>query len=136
MYMVLQFRWRKDLSLENSAYSYWCMFLTGFTLLSVFFFLYQSPSLSWCTVFNFISSNIDENLLINLTSKVFFFGDFNTHQKDWLTYSGGTDRQCELCCNFLSHMTLLRWLIFLLRSMSPALLDFFLSSDIRCFLHW
>ena len=100
MYMVLQFRWRKDLSLENSAYSYWCMFLTGFTLLSVFFFLYQSPSLSWCTVFNFISSNIDENLLINLTSKVFVFGDFNTHQMDWLTYSGGTDRQCELCYNF------------------------------------
>ena len=28
---------------------------------------------------------------------VFFFGDFNVHHKDWLTYSGGTVRPGELC---------------------------------------
>ena len=31
---------------------------------------------------------------------VFVFGDFNVHHKDWLTYSGGTDRSGELCYNF------------------------------------
>ena len=33
-------------------------------------------------------------------NNVFVFGDFNTHHKDWLTYSGGTDRSGELCYNF------------------------------------
>ena len=36
--------------------------------MSYFFFLYQSPSLSLCTVFDSISSNIDEILSINLLS--------------------------------------------------------------------
>ena len=46
-----------------------------------------------------ISSNIDEVLSIN-PAAVFVFGDFNVHHKDWLTYSGGTDRPGELCYNF------------------------------------
>ena len=46
-------------------------------------------------VFDSISSNIDEVLSINL-SAVFFFGEFNAHHKDWLTYSGGTDRYGKL----------------------------------------
>ena len=75
----------RDLSLENSADSYLCF---G-----------QSPSSSLCTVFDSISSNMDEVLLINL-SAVFVFGDFNVHHTDWLTYSGGTDQPGELCYNF------------------------------------
>ena len=51
-------------------------------------------------VFDSISSNIDEVLSINLSANVFFFGNFNVHHKDWLTYSGGTDRPGELCSNF------------------------------------
>ena len=47
-----------------------------------------------------ISSNIDEVLLINQSAMVFVFGDFNVHDEDWLTYSGGTDRPGELCYNF------------------------------------
>ena len=31
---------------------------------------------------------------------MFVFGDFNIHRKDWLNYSGGTDRLGELCYNF------------------------------------
>ena len=31
---------------------------------------------------------------------MFVFGDFNVHLKDWLSYSGGTDRPGELCYNF------------------------------------
>ena len=42
-----------------------------------------------------ISSNTDEVLLTN-PSAVFVFGDFNVHDKDWLTYSGATDRPGEL----------------------------------------
>ena len=34
------------------------------------------------------------------SSSVFVCGEFNIHHKDWLTYSGGTDRPGELCYNF------------------------------------
>ena len=47
-----------------------------------------------------VSSNIDEVISINPSANVFVFGDFNIHHKDWLTYSGGTDRPGELCYNF------------------------------------
>ena len=46
-------------------------------------------------VFDSTSSNIDEILSINPSANVFAFGDFNVHYKDWLTYSGGTDRPGE-----------------------------------------
>ena len=81
--------------------------------------------------FYFISSNIDEVLSINPSAYVFAFGDFNVHYKDWLTYSGGTDRSGELCYNF-SQMTLLGWLTFLLRPQTvtlTVLLFWILSSD-------
>ena len=58
--------------------------------MSYFFFVYQFPS-SLCLVFDAISSNIDEILLIN-ASIVFVFGDFNIHHKNWLTYSSGINR--------------------------------------------
>ena len=47
--------------------------------------------------------------------------DFNVHQKDWITYSGGTDRPGEVLYFFLSQMTLLRRLTFLLGSLTAAL---------------
>ena len=50
-------------------------------------------------VFGSISSSIDDVLPINL-SAAFVLGDFNVRHKDWLTYSGGTDRSGELCYNF------------------------------------
>ena len=99
--------------------------------MSYFFFLDRSPSSSLCTVFDSISSNIDEVLSINPSANVFVFGDFNVHYKDWLTYSGGTDRPGELC--YIS-IDLTQIVNFPTRipdcdSHSPALLDFFLSSD-------
>ena len=90
----------QDLSLENSADSYLCFRLALLHSVSYFFFLYQSPSSSLCTVFDSISSNIDEVLSINPSANVFVFGDFNVHYKDWLTYSSGTDKTGELCYNF------------------------------------
>ena len=90
----LPFVW--DLSLKNSAASYLCFRLALLHSVSYFFFLYRSPSSSLCTVFDSVSFNIDEVLSINLSSNVFVFGDFNVIHKDWLTYSGGTDRPGEL----------------------------------------
>ena len=78
-------------------------------------------------VFDFISCNIDEILLISPSANVFVFGDFNIHHKDWLTYSGGTDRPGELCYNF--SITNDPTQIVNFPTHRPALLDFFLSSD-------
>ena len=85
---------------RNSADSYLCFRLALLHSVSYFFFLYRSPSSSLCTVFDSISSNIDVVLSINLSANVFVFGDFNVHHKDWLTYTGATDRPGELCYNF------------------------------------
>ena len=105
--------------------------------MSYLFFLYQSPSSSLCTVFDSISSNIDEVLSINPSANVFVFGDFNVHHKDWLTYSSETDRPGKLCYNFpISNYLLLLKLTFFLFQIPdcdyhiPPLLDFFLSSSI------
>ena len=124
----------RDLSLENSADSYFCFRLALLYSLSYFLFLYQSPSSSLCTVFNSISSNIDEVLSINLSANVFVFGDFNVDNKDWLTYSGETDRSGELCYNFSISNDLTQMVNFPTRipdcdSHSHALLDLFISSD-------
>ena len=59
--------------------------------------------------FVLLLSNIDEVLLINPSTNVFVFGDFNIHHEDWLTYTGATDKSRELCYNFsisndLTHM--------------------------------
>ena len=61
-------------------------------LVPFFLFLHRSSSLPLCTVFHFLLSNIDEVLLIKPFANVFVFGDFNAYHKDWLAYSGGTDR--------------------------------------------
>ena len=87
-----------------------------------------------CTVFDSISSNIDEAISINPSANVSVFGDINVHHKDWLTYSGGTDRSGELCYNFSISNDLTQMVNFPTRipdcdSHSPALFDLFLSSD-------
>ena len=82
--------------------------------------------------FDSIWSNIDDVLPIN-PSAVFVFGDFNIHHKDWLTYSGGTDRPGELCYNFSISNDLTQMVNFPIRildceSPNPALLDLFIYS--------
>ena len=59
---------------------------------------------------------------------------FNIYHKDWLSYSGGTDRPGELCYNFCISNDLTQMGNFPTRipdcdSPSPALLDLLLSSD-------
>ena len=122
----------RDRSLEDSADSYLCFQLALLHSVSYFFFLYRSPSSALCTVFDSISSNIDEVLLINPSANVFVFGDFNVYHKDWLTYPGGTDRPGDLCYNFSISNDLTQMVNFPTRiphcdSHSPALLDLFIS---------
>ena len=114
----------RDVSLGNSADSYSCFRLALLHSVSYFFFLYRSLSSALCTVFDSISSNIDEVLSINPSANVFVFRDFNVHHKAWLTYSGGTDRPGELCytLSISNEMTLLRWLTFLLGSHTVILI--------------
>ena len=113
----LPFAW--DLSLENSGDSYLYFQLSLLHSVSYFFSLYRSPSSSLSTVFHSISSNLD----------------FNIHHKDWLTYSGGTDRRGELFYNFSIKNNLTQIVNFPTRipdcdSHSPAFLDLFISSDV------
>ena len=99
------FAW--DLSLDSSVDSYLCFRLALLHSVFYFFFLYLSYSLLLCTVFDSISSNMDEVLSIKPSANVFVFGDFNIHHEDWLAYSGGTSRRGELWYNFSNSVTLL-----------------------------
>ena len=134
VYVKEELSFAQDLPLENSLDSYLCFQLTLFHSVSYFFFLYQLLSLSLYMVFYYISSKTDEVLLINPSTNVFVFGDFNAHQKDWLTYSGQTDQLGELCYNFSISNDLTQMIKFPPQipdcdSHSPALLDLFISSD-------
>ena len=65
---------------------------------------------------------------------MFVFGDFNVHNKDWLTCSGGTDGPGEPCYDFSisndpTQMVNFPTWIPDYDSNSPALLELFLSSD-------
>ena len=88
----------QDLSLEKSVdtYVFDCLY---FTQCCTSFSSIDHLLLLFAHCFDFISSNIEEVLSINLPT-VFVFGDFTVHHKDWLVYSGGTDRPGELCYNF------------------------------------
>ena len=53
----------QELSIENFVDSYSRFCLTLLHSMSYFFFFCRLPSLSWCRVFDAISSNIDEELI-------------------------------------------------------------------------
>ena len=91
--------------------------------------------LSLCTVFDYLSFNINEVLSINPSANVFLFGNFNIHYKDWLTYFRGTDRPGELCYNFSIANNLTQMVNFPIQildcdSHDPAFLGLFISSDV------
>ena len=122
----------QDLSLENSTDSCLCFRLALLHSVS-HSFSSTNHLLHVYAVFYYISSNIDQVLSIN-PSAVFVFGNFLVHHKDWLTYSGGTDRPGELCYNFsisnnLTQMVNVPTQIPDCDSHSRTLLDLFISSD-------
>ena len=123
----------QELYLENSADSYLCFRLALPYSVSYVFFLHRSLSLSVCTFFDSILSNIAEVLSINPSTHAFVFGDFNIHHKDWFTYSDRTDWPGEFPYNFSISNDITQMVNFPRRipdcdSHSPALLDLFLSA--------
>ena len=72
---------------------YFTQYLTSFSFINHLLRRYAQFAIS-------ISSDIDEFPSINPSADIFVFGDFNVHHKDWLTYSGVTDRPGELCYKF------------------------------------
>ena len=117
----------RDLSLENSADTCLCFRLALFHPVPYLLFLCQSPSLSLCTVFDAISSNIHQFVSIKPSANVFFFEDVNVHHKDWLNYPGGTDKPGEFCYNFSISHELIQVVNF------PTLIP---DYDPWCSLHW
>ena len=85
VYVKEELYFAQDLSLENSSDSYLCFRLDLLPSVSYFVFLFQSPSSFLCTISDSITCKKDEVLLINPSPSVFVFGDFNLHQKTWLT---------------------------------------------------
>ena len=120
-------------ALENSVDCYLYLRLPLLHSVSYFFFHYRSLSSSLSTVFDSSLSSIDEVLSINPVANVFVFGFFDVHHKDWLTYSGGTNRPCELRYNFYLKQPNSDGSLSCsdprLHSQSLALPDFFVSSD-------
>ena len=105
--------------------------------MSYFFFLCWWPSLSSCTVYDSISSNMDEVLLISPSANGFVFEDFNIHYKDWLTYSGGTDRSGELFYNFSISNDITQMVNFpTWVSLHWEILIIFSGVDTGCSRHW
>ena len=138
--------WRKDFLLHGTFYIltfvfdwlYFTQCLTSFFFLSITFLAFMHG-------FWFYFINIDEGLSINPSANVFVFGDFNFYHKDWLTYSGGTDRPGELCNNFSISYDLTQTVNFPTRipdcnSQNPDLLNFFFLTLVfvlqRLSLHW
>ena len=111
----------RDLSLENSANSYLCFRPALLHSMSYFFFLYGSPSSSLCTVFDSISSNVDEVLSINPSPNVFVFGDLTSIIRTGLPILVELIDLVNSVIIFLSQATLIRWLTFLLGSQTVIL---------------
>ena len=88
-----------------------------------------SPSSSLCMVFDSISSNIDEVLLINPSANVFVFGDFNVIIRTGLPILVELIDLVYSVIIFLSQMTLLKWLTFLLGSQTVMVLLFFILTS-------
>ena len=114
---------------ENSADSYLCFPLALLHSVSNFFPLSRSPSLSLCMVFDSISANIDEVLLINPSANVFVFGDFNVIIRTGLPIVVELIDLVYSVIIFLSQMTLLKWLTFLLGSQTVMVLLFFILTS-------
>ena len=122
-----------NFSLENSAHSNSCIWLTFSPSVVYFFFLYRSLFSSLWTVFDSISFNMNEAFSLNPSANLFVFIDFNIHHKDWLTYSCGTDRPVNSIINNFTQTVNFPTRILDYDSYSPALFYLFISSDASTF---
>ena len=116
----LPFAW--DVSLENSADSYLCFQQASLHSVSYFFFLYRSPSLFLCTVFDSVSSNM---IRFSRSTHLLMFFSLETLTSIIRTGLSILVELMDLVNSvimFLSQMTLLRWLTFLLESQTMILI--------------
>ena len=126
----LPFAW--DISLKKSEDSYICFRLVLLHSVSYFFYLHRSPLLL-CTVFYSISSNMDR---FSRSTHLLMCLFFETLTSIITTDSPILVELIDLVNSvvmFLSQMTLLRCLTFLVQSLTVThtvlLLDLFISSD-------
>ena len=121
----------RDLSLENSADLYLCFRLALVHSVSYFLFLYRSPSSSLCMGFDSFSSNKDEFLSINPSANVLSLETLTFIIRTGLPVLVELIDLMNSVIIFISQMTLLRWLTFLLRSQTVILtvLLFWIYSD-------
>ena len=112
------FTW--DISPGNSADSYLCLWLALFHSISYFFFLYQSPSSSLCTVFDSITSNVDDVFSIKPLINLYVSGSLN---------SAIIFKSSVIISNDLFQMVKFPTRIPVCDSLGRVLLVFFLSSD-------
>ena len=104
----------RDLFQENSADSCLCFRLALLHSVSYFFFLYRSPSLSLCTVFDSISSSIDDALSITHLLKLLSLETLTSIIRTGLPFLVEMIDLVNSVITFLSQMILLIWLTFLL----------------------
>ena len=83
--------------ISKRLYRFLLMFSTGFTTLSVSFLFSQLITSIFIHGFWFYFIYHRWGSLYSSSLNVFVFGDFSVHHKNWLTWSGGTDRPGELC---------------------------------------
>ena len=112
----------QNLSLEKSVYSFLCFWLALLQLVSYYFFLYWSPFVA-------ISSHTDDVPSISLSTNVFVFGDLTFVMRTGCSILVEQIGLVNSVIVFVSQMTLLRWLTFLLGSLwlSPSCSFGFLS---------
>ena len=83
--------------ISRKLFSFW---LALHHAMSYFFFLF--PHLLFlCVLFLMLFENENNEVpLINPSADVLVFEHLKVNQRDWLIYSGSTDRPSELCYNF------------------------------------
>ena len=86
----------RDLSLENSVIFTYVFNQLYFTHSALLLFPQSITFFIGMRAFRFTFSILSINPSANMSP----FGDFNVHHKDWLTYSGRTDKPGELCYHF------------------------------------
>ena len=110
----------RDLSLENFADSYLCLQVDLLQSVSYFFFLYRLTSSSLCTVFDSISSNIDEVLPIN-PFVCLYLEALTSIKRTGLPILVELIDLLNSAIIFLNRTTLLRWFTFLFGSHTVTL---------------
>ena len=103
------------------------------------FFLYRSPSTD-SVVLDVVSDKIDSLLAKYPSAQVAVFGDFNVHNKEWLTFSRTTDSNGQAAEAFATSQNLVQIVSSPTRVPDRAndaghLLDLFLTSDPDAYQH-